>query len=290
MSIYSITDLELLTGIKSHTIRTWEKRYGIIKPSRTKTNVRNFSERDLRSLLNIVYLKNHGLRISNIAKLTPEEIENRILEIDSKYHSENVSIDKFIKPIVEMDEQKIVHLLNHCMVARGLEETYECVIKSILRKVIVLENTGTFSRVQRNFLVNIIRRCLYVAIENIPVSLETGKKICFLMPTTETIDIRLLFLNYLATKDCHKCYNIGHISESQITEGVLRKVKPEVIVITFFSMKGVCRIRQYLDSIRKQSPDIKILVSGPVLEIKKIPLPSNTYYVDTAEEFKTCLN
>ena len=39
MQTYSIADLEKLSGIKSHTIRIWEKRYELVKPLRTDTNI-----------------------------------------------------------------------------------------------------------------------------------------------------------------------------------------------------------------------------------------------------------
>ncbi|MCK5171594.1 MAG: MerR family transcriptional regulator, partial [Bacteroidales bacterium] len=54
MARYSIKELENLSGIKAHTIRIWEKRYGILKPDRTDTNIRFYSDIELKRLLNIV--------------------------------------------------------------------------------------------------------------------------------------------------------------------------------------------------------------------------------------------
>ena len=65
-SKYSIKDLEKLSGIKAHTIRIWEKRFGLIEPSRTDTNIRFYSNDDLRRLLNISLLNKHGIKISQI--------------------------------------------------------------------------------------------------------------------------------------------------------------------------------------------------------------------------------
>jgi len=39
MAYYSIKDLEKLSGIKAHTLRIWEKRYNLVEPKRTKTNI-----------------------------------------------------------------------------------------------------------------------------------------------------------------------------------------------------------------------------------------------------------
>ncbi|MEL6972316.1 MAG: MerR family transcriptional regulator, partial [Bacteroidota bacterium] len=48
MAVYSIKDLEKLSGIKAHTIRIWEQRYGILEPQRTKTNIRYYQDEDLK--------------------------------------------------------------------------------------------------------------------------------------------------------------------------------------------------------------------------------------------------
>lgn len=38
--VFSIKDLENLSGVKAHTIRIWEKCYNLLKPKRSKTNIR----------------------------------------------------------------------------------------------------------------------------------------------------------------------------------------------------------------------------------------------------------
>ena len=52
-SMFSIKDLENLSGIKAHTIRIWEKRYDILQPMRTDTNIRLYDLASLQKLLNI---------------------------------------------------------------------------------------------------------------------------------------------------------------------------------------------------------------------------------------------
>ena len=75
---FSIKDLENLTGIKAHTIRIWEKRYNLLSPDRSDTNIRNYSLASFQKLLNISYLNNNGLKISKIASLKEEEIPIKV--------------------------------------------------------------------------------------------------------------------------------------------------------------------------------------------------------------------
>ncbi len=73
-AIFSIKDLENLSGIKAHTIRIWEKRYDILKPLRTDTNIRLYDLESLQKLLNITLLHNHGYKISTISKYPEDQI------------------------------------------------------------------------------------------------------------------------------------------------------------------------------------------------------------------------
>ena len=76
---YSIRNIEDLTGIKAHTIRMWEKRYNFLTPKRTETNIRYYDEKDLKKILMAASLINNGYKISDVVKLSDEELFERIL-------------------------------------------------------------------------------------------------------------------------------------------------------------------------------------------------------------------
>ena len=81
MVAYSIKDLEHLSGVKAHTLRIWEKRYGIIKPCRTDTNIRYYNDHDLQNVLNISLLNRKGIKISKIAGMTSDSIKQKVAEV-----------------------------------------------------------------------------------------------------------------------------------------------------------------------------------------------------------------
>ena len=81
MVVYSIKDLEKLSGVKAHTLRIWEKRYNILEPKRTPTNIRYYLDEDLKKILNIALLNRHGIKISKIAKMDKSEIHHKVAEL-----------------------------------------------------------------------------------------------------------------------------------------------------------------------------------------------------------------
>ena len=104
MAIYSIRDLEKLTGIKAHTIRIWEQRYGLITPARTETNIRYYTDENLRHLFNIALLNRNGLKISKLAQMTPEEIASKGAAIAQNNPNPNAQIDSLTLAMIDLNE------------------------------------------------------------------------------------------------------------------------------------------------------------------------------------------
>ncbi len=110
---FSIKDLENLTGIKAHTIRIWEKRYNLLSPNRTDTNIRNYSLSSFQKLLNISYLNNNGIKISKIADLKEEEIPIKVREIASRSKVEDHAINAFKMSMINFDQVLFYNTYNN---------------------------------------------------------------------------------------------------------------------------------------------------------------------------------
>ncbi len=105
MGKYSIKDIETLTGVQAHTIRIWEQRYGIIEPKRTDTNIRYYTDEQLKYVLNIAFLNKKGIKISKLASMNSEQIND---EIEKLYNSSdnNIYIHGLQSAIVDFDKHK----------------------------------------------------------------------------------------------------------------------------------------------------------------------------------------
>ena len=109
---YSITDLSRLSGIKQHTIRIWEQRYGILKPERTDTKIRFYSDKELKQIINISLLNKNGLKISKIALLSDAELLEKVNELENTHYNHEIVVDQLTKSMIEFDEigfEKIVN-------------------------------------------------------------------------------------------------------------------------------------------------------------------------------------
>lgn len=112
MSNYSIKDLEQLSGIKAHTLRIWEQRYNIITPKRTDTNIRTYDDQDLKLVLNISLLKDHGYKISEISKLSVEDMYREVVKISDRQLNYPDQIHALTISMIDLDEERFEKIVS----------------------------------------------------------------------------------------------------------------------------------------------------------------------------------
>ena len=211
MSVYSIKDLENITGVRAHTIRIWEQRHGLLSPERTPTNIRVYSDKELRKLLSIVLLNKNGFKVSKLAKLSDKEITELVLQLSEIQDS---SIENHIENLklimVDMDEAKFEKLFNHLVLQFGFEEAVINIVIPFFKRLFHLWQTDSVTIAQLNFIASLHKQKFYVAIDGIlPPKSPKAKKIILFLPKTDWLDIGLIFCNYLAKKRGYQTLYLG---------------------------------------------------------------------------------
>lgn len=263
MAVYSIGDLEKLTGIKAATLRAWENRYDIVKPRRTATNIRYYLDEDLRELLNVALLNKNGLRISKIAKMRQQERAERVAEISSINVSPNTQLDTLTLSTMEMDEFKFSHIVDANIRQRGFEETMLQVIYPFLDKLGVLYFTGSITSVQEAFISNLIRRKIIAATNELPLSHPADKPtFCLYLPEGERQELSLLFIQYLLrSRQFPTVYLGGDIAPTDLIDVVTRRP-----IDYFFAIVSNAFVREPLENhvrtVLEGCPDSTVLLTG----------------------------
>ena len=144
-SNFSIKNLENLSGIKAHTLRIWEKRYNLLEPERTDTNIRRYSLDSLRKLLNVTLLYNHGFKISKIASLNADEIPKLVRSIALKSNSEQVSINAFKLAMINFDYELFDNNYEEIQQHHDFEYIFMQIFMPLMKELGILWQTGAIS-------------------------------------------------------------------------------------------------------------------------------------------------
>jgi DNA-binding transcriptional MerR regulator len=209
MAQYSIKDLEKLSGIQAHTIRIWEKRYRLVIPRRTDTNIRVYSDEDLKRLLNVALLNHNGLKISKIARLNEDSIKQEILNLSSNINNHGNHIDNLIMAMVELNEHTFESTIQTVSEQDGFESAFVHVVYPFLNKIGVLWQTGHINPAQEHFASSLIKQKLFAAIDAIPTNQSSEHKFIIFLPEGEYHELGLLFFHYLIKKSGYYSVYLG---------------------------------------------------------------------------------
>lgn len=278
MAVYSIKDLEKLTGIKAHTIRIWEQRYGLIEPKRTKTNIRYYCDADLKRLINVALLNRQGVKISKIATLSPNEIAEQASAISECNLEYDTQLDTLTIAMIEMDEYKFDQVLTNNIDEIGFERTLISVIYPFLERLSLLWLTGSVSPLQEHFMSNLLRQKVIAAIDKEPLvspKERDSKKFMIFLPEGERQELSLLFMYYLLKTRRHQVIYLG----SEISLDDLRDAynirKPDYVFTLINEPFQKISIQQYVNNLVAQFVDCQILLSGYQVISKDLHLPVN---------------
>jgi DNA-binding transcriptional MerR regulator len=198
MAVYSIKELEKLSGIKAHTIRIWEKRYDLIQPHRTNTNIRYYTDEDLKKILNVAVLNRQGIKISNIARLNDLELKEEIIRVSRISDSPDTFVDSLVVAMIDMDKYKIESLIDKSVSKVGFTASMVNVLYPFLEKVGILWQSGEVNPAQEHFISYLIRQKLIAAIDRLPGTYNPmAKRFILLLPEGEWHELSLLFGQYL---------------------------------------------------------------------------------------------
>jgi DNA-binding transcriptional MerR regulator len=231
---FSIKDLEKLSGIKAHTLRIWEQRYGILNPERTDTNIRWYCNDKLKHLLNVTFLYEHGYKISKIATLKHSEVVSEVNRIvDAKINICD-QVRGLVLAMVEMDEQRFEKIVSANIKQHGFSYTIEKIISPFLSKINVLWQTNSINSAQELFMTSLIRQKLIAEIDKVRIPKnDQAKKIMLFLPLGEKHELNLLYLNYLLRSQGHNITYIGQSVPLDDLKKVVEIKEPEYLISVF---------------------------------------------------------
>jgi DNA-binding transcriptional MerR regulator len=275
MGQYSIKELEKLSGIKAHTIRIWEKRYRLIQPHRTATNIRFYSDEDLKKIINVSALSNQGLKISTIARFTPTELSQKVYDLSLTKNASDAQIDSLITYMLDLNEEQFRNHLKRLTESFGLEHTIIEIVYPFLSRIGVLWQTGTITPSHEHFISNLVRQWIIVAIDQLPIPRNNAFRALLFLPENELHEIGLLFAHYVVRKAGFQTFYLGQSVPYADLLAVGAQQKAQILVTHITSNPESNKVGDYLDRICSDFPSSWIWASGSTLQKISIRYPRN---------------
>ncbi|HMU08743.1 MAG TPA: MerR family transcriptional regulator [Ferruginibacter sp.] len=275
MHSFTIKDLENLSGIKAHTIRIWEQRYSFLKPARTGTNIRFYSNEELKKILNVALLNKYGFKISHIDRMNEAEMKERILSLNQLEAQQERIVNGLIQNMVDLDMDGFENTLNNFIAVKGIEKTIFQIIFPFLEKIGILWMTNHIVPAQEHLVSNIIRQKLIAGIDTISNRVRLNKTVLLFLPEGEYHELGLLFMNYLLKNRGVNTIYLGCSVPVNDIEYVLKLKHPDYIYTHLTTVGPKFNFDKFIAAVNKKFADIPVVVSGQLTHTyeKKIHPP-----------------
>ena len=275
---FTIKDLENFSGIKAHTIRIWEQRYGILSPDRTDTNIRKYNDKDLKSLLNISLLNSLGYKISNIAKLSDDQIR----EIINKHAHSNNTEEHFLHMLkismLNYDEELFSNVIDPHVAEHGLEKTFRVIIMPFLMQIGLLWQSDSICPAQEHFISALIRQKLLFHIETVKVPLEQNKRpVVLFLPDLEIHELSLLMLHYILKLRGLRSILLSQSVPAEDLKQVAQRLGDVDFVSIFTTHPSTVMVPDYLKRLTRMFMDTDCHFHFTGYNLKGIKSPDTLY-------------
>ena len=285
-NIFSIKDLENLSGIKAHTIRIWEKRYNVLEPTRTDTNIRLYDLASLQKLLNITLLHNHGYKISKISKYPPEKIPALVREIISDKSAKSHAISAFKMAMINFDHALFFSTYNTLLSEKSFREVFYEVFIPLMTEMGLLWQSDTITPAHEHFISYLIKQKLLINTEKVQIlePSRTDKVFVLYLPMNEIHELGLMYLNYEVLSHGYKTIYLG---ESVPTESLsdLNKYFDSIVFVAYMTVQpDKEHVNDYIKEIQETvlKEDSELWLIGRMIDEIK---PSS--YNDSTRVFKS---
>lgn len=293
-SVFSIKDLENLSGIKAHTIRIWEKRYDILQPMRTETNIRLYDLASLQKLLNITLLHDFGYKISKIATYPQDKIPSLVREIISSKTAKSHAISDFKMAMMNFDQELFFSTYNWLIAEKSFKEIFHQVFIPLMQELGLLWQSDTITPAHEHFITYLIKQKLLVNTEKLQTlkPTKTDKVFVLSLPMNEIHELGLMYLNYEILLEGYKTIYLG---ESMPIEN-LRELNNHFENIVYVSYLTVQPEKDYLNEyVQKMEQELlsasnELWLIGRMVEhIDKDKLAKEVLIFNSIPELTACI-
>lgn len=288
---YSIRDLEKLSGIKAHTIRIWELRYGLLTPSRTDSNIRHYSNEDLRKLLNVSSLINKGMKISNISKLTEKQIQEKIAADQNKESATEDYLPSaqhaLMVALFEYDEESFNKAFSLAVLKFGFADALFKVLYPVLNKIGMLWSSGEIVPAQEHFISNLVKQKIFSATDSLLLNTDKKETFILFLPENEMHEIGLLLTNYLLRSMGKHTIYLGQSVPFENVIATYKSTKAKNLVLFIITPSHQKEIAAYLQKLSAECKHARIFLSGNSKLLDKIKMASSIIRLKSPEDLKT---
>lgn len=261
------------TGLRPDVIRAWERRYGTVRPARTPTNRRLYSDEDVKRLALLRRALDAGWRISNVSGLDVEELERLIQEskqpidvlpvVEPARSRMDEHLKRSIAAIVDMDGDRLRQQLERASADLSRIDLLDNVLVPLMHRVGDGCAEGWLRTANEHLASSVVRTFLDGLHGAYPVS-DTAPVIVVATPAFQYHELGATLVSSVGRMDGWKTVYLGPNLPAEELAAAAKLRRARAIALSIAYPADDPRLVEELRRLRRLvGPDVAVLIGGP---------------------------
>eukprot|EP01013_Petalomonas_cantuscygni_P039952 TRINITY_DN71628_c0_g1_i1.p1 TRINITY_DN71628_c0_g1~~TRINITY_DN71628_c0_g1_i1.p1 ORF type:complete len:309 (-),score=-12.29 TRINITY_DN71628_c0_g1_i1:233-1066(-) len=276
----------------------WERRYNLLEPDRTETNIRTYSIEDLQKLLNVTFLLDHNYKISKIAKLSSKKIAALVSDIveEDDMGINHHAINSFKIAMMNFDQKLFNRAYATLKQSLSFREIFFKIFIPLLENIGLLWQSGVINPAHEHFISNLIKQKILINKELLENADRDGceKMFILFLPENEIHDLGLMFLNYEIVAHGFKCVYLGQNIQIEDLKYLANTQQQQPHFVSYLTVNP-CEI-SVANFVKRFNKDIgqnnmPLYLLGRIIQpVEQSEMPKNVKLIKSIDAFMTLLN
>ena len=265
MNTHRIHRVAKLTGLSKDVIRVWERRYGLVKPSRSSNRYREYNDEEVALLRFVKSQMEQGATIGSLAAEGHDSLITRMHVVapvsaeDQKPHER--LLDELVGTLDPLDKTGFERRLNGAVAVIPFEEAVQRILLPLQRRIGELWHQGRLSIAVEHYVTKILQQKLFSVMNQLPVN-ESGPRILIACPEGETHEIGAQAVAYTAAiRGCHVYYLGPNLPHSDLVS-FCETIKPDLVLLSLTEVKPEAAALQQLKDLQLLAARWPVAVGG----------------------------
>jgi DNA-binding transcriptional MerR regulator/methylmalonyl-CoA mutase cobalamin-binding subunit len=271
--VYPIRYVAQQTGLSTHVIRIWEKRYQAVVPKRTETNRRMFCGKDIERLKMLKTGVKIGHSISQIAGLSSEDLMELVKldvpaasEVSTARESASLDTayfyDRSLSTVLNFDAKGLESVLDRAAVHLSKLELIKAVIEPLCQKIGELWEHGELKVINEHMTTTVIRSFLWNLLRSAEVS-ETSPKIVIATPAGHQHELGALAIALIACESNWQSLYFGPSLPAEEIAAAVAYADARAVALSITYYEDSHQLNLEIKKLRRYlGDDITIFIGG----------------------------
>lgn len=265
MNKHRIHRVAKLTGLSKDVIRVWERRYGLVKPSRSLNRYREYSDEDVALLRFVKSQIEQGATIGSLATEGRDSLVARMrvatpFMVEAQKPHDHL-LDDLMRLLDPIDKVEFERKLNGAVAVIPFEEAVQRILLPLQRRIGEQWHEGRLSTAIEHYVTKLIQQKLFSVMNQLPVN-ELGPRVLVACPEGETHEIGAQAVAYTAaTRGC-QVYYLGPNLPSSDLVAFCEKIKPDLVLLSLTEIKAEAAMLQQLKDLEQLAIRWPVAVGG----------------------------